>query len=79
MTPYPLHTGERAAVREQIRTKLIERAEREALFNGRTARCSMYDDHARMWTPPKRDAKPERVGCANDGTTCICTCHDGGA
>lgn len=64
----------REAAREQIRAEIRVVADVEAGLAGRSLRCRA-GDHSRMWTGPFQ--REYRVGCANDGTTCLCECHDG--
>ena len=60
------HTAEgREAAREAILESAIEQAQREARFCGLSLNC-VGDTYA--------GAKHHR--CRNDGTTCLCPCHD---
>ena len=56
--------GDRAAARHLIRAHIMAEAERQAAIAGRSMKCEsgMHAD--------------QLYGCANDGTTCICQCHD---
>lgn len=58
--------GDREVARALIRAGIVARAEAEARFAGRSLKCKR-DEHA-----------TDRYGCANDGSTCICACHDAG-
>jgi hypothetical protein len=64
----------RQAARDEMRAAILASAEREAARAGRSMRCEQ-GDHARDWTGP--NGRTHRVGCQNDGATCICECHDG--
>lgn len=56
--------GERPLARDLIRADIITQAERLAKIAGCSLKCQA-DNHA-----------DEPYGCANDGSTCICACHD---
>lgn len=61
---------ERAAERRSIARQEMRRARRQILITGRSGKCSGFGDG--------RDAEHagQVGGCANDGSTCICECHD---
>jgi len=67
---YSLDPVERVAVRKQIRDEQIARAERDAATLGRSMKCRGWDER-----PPRHAGSLD--GCKNDGTGCICECHDG--
>jgi len=70
---YSLNPKERAARRKRIRDDQIARAEKAALVLGRSIKCGGWGgNHA------PRHAGDLSDGCKNDGTGCICECHDGG-
>lgn len=56
--------GDRAAARAVIHDCIIEQAEQEAMLAGLSLKCRV-EMHAIAGN-----------GCANDGSTCICACHD---
>ena len=56
----------RAAARAELRQLIVRRAEQFADFAARSANCQI-----RMHLYG-RDHQP----CGNDGSTCICECHD---
>ncbi len=62
---YPLDTAARVARRREI----LRVAEARARLTARSSRCAAGDC-------ARTDPKYGRVGCANDGTNCICECHD---
>ena len=60
------HTGgDRAAARQLIKAHMLAEAERQAAV----AACSMNCEWGRH--------ADEDYGCANDGSGCLCACHDG--
>jgi hypothetical protein len=62
---WPLTRAERAAERERIREAALAAARRDALRFARSIRCGERGHHADL-----------PGGCANDGTGCLCECHD---
>lgn len=65
---YPRTTGGRQLLRDTYRRRIVERAEREAAMVGLSIKCrgeGMAVQHA---TAPG--------GCANNGSGCLCECHD---
>lgn len=56
--------GERGLARDLIRAGIIAGAEAEARLAGRSLKCKR-EHHA-----------DQSYGCSNDGSTCICACHD---
>lgn len=66
--PYPSAPSERAEARQKIIDRVLDKARQEARELHRSLRCRAGDHH--------RLHDGYRVGCANDGTTCICDCHD---
>jgi hypothetical protein len=69
MSGYPRTAPERRAERARLRETVMNRAEQEADRVWRSFRCG-EGDHARM------DPHRGREGCANNGSSCICECHD---
>jgi hypothetical protein len=59
--------AERTERRTEIRRDVTARAEREIARNGRSIKCGEWGHHAgdKRYDP-----------CGNDGSTCICECHD---
>lgn len=57
--------GDRAAARHLIRAAIMAGAERQVAQAGCSGKCTV-EQHA-----------DEPYGCKNDGSTCICYCHDG--
>lgn len=64
MNDYPAGITARVAQRQEI----LRREVQTALRIGRSLKCSGY--HYRAVHAGMED------GCANDGTTCLCACHD---
>ena len=62
---YPAIARERAAERNKIRAIQREIYEKKARRLGRSIKCGEYGQHA-----------DQDGGCANDGSNCICECHD---
>lgn len=56
--------GDRAAARHLIKAHIMANAERQAELAGRSLKCG-NEDHAN-----------DPNGCKNDGTGCLCYCHD---
>jgi hypothetical protein len=65
MAEYPMDRRARAAKRKEIRDAHLARAERIAAASGRSIKCGHYQQHA-----------DQEGGCANDGSNCLCECHD---
>jgi hypothetical protein len=63
---HPRDRRSRAAARKKIRAVKIARAEADARRLARSIKCGGYGLHA---------GEPD--GCTNDGSTCLCECHDG--
>lgn len=61
---YPLNHLARRYRRDQISAAVMERARIEARQLGRSIKCQA-DRHS-----------DQTEGCANDGTGCLCDCHD---
>jgi hypothetical protein len=59
-----LANGNRQVARGLVRAGIVARAEAEARLAGCSLKCKR-DDHA-----------DGSGGCRNDGSTCICACHD---
>lgn len=68
---YPLDAQDRAVVRREIRERVMAEAHRQAATLGRSMKCGGWGGIA-----PPRHAGAEYDGCANDGTGCVCECHD---
>jgi len=67
------------AERDAIRSNIIARALIKAEDEARRIYCSIKCGNSTWGTEeyhrPKHRTDPD--GCANDGRTCICACHDG--
>jgi hypothetical protein len=70
-TKAPPTTAQRQAQRDQIRQTVLDRAEIQARVVGRSMKCGAGLGMYEGW---KHADEPD--GCANDGSTCICECHD---
>lgn len=78
MIPYPSpelllrefgsHDEGRRKARAEIERAMVERAKAEAERAGRSLNCES-GNHRDVY-------QGVRVGCRNDGSTCICECHD---
>ena len=66
MTTYPLDRAGREAARQQIREDLARDAAARAEEQGRSWKCAEGIRHRGV----------EFDGCRNDGTGCLCWCHD---
>ena len=70
--PYSRDAGERQAERDRIRTYMLAAAELQITDAGRAPNCGEY---SRPWASgPIHSTEPN--GCRNDGSTCLCECHD---
>jgi hypothetical protein len=69
MANYPLDAATRAAMRRIQVEVAIERARADAAKFGLSLNCS--DRLYRYGTHPAGEP-----GCRNDGTGCLCVCHD---
>jgi hypothetical protein len=69
---FPLDAPTRVVRRAQIRGMHIRAAEITSHRYGRSSRC--LDDSP--FDPPRHAGDPD--GCRNDGSGCLCECHDGG-
>lgn len=65
MPDHPLVAADRERRRQQILDEQILAARRIAARVGRSVKCGEYGQHA-----------DQEGGCANDGTGCLCECHD---
>lgn len=63
MTAYPLDAAERHKARANLRPGGNIRERIQAAHDACTAECN-------------RDLDFQRHGCSNDGTGCLCPCHD---
>jgi hypothetical protein len=63
----------RRAARAAITDTVVTYARREAATAGRSINCGM-GNHRRTWR--NHTGKNHAVGCTDDGTSCICECHD---
>lgn len=68
----PLTTPERAARRQMYMDKELARAQADGESRGRSIKCG-GGGGLNDW--PKRHAG-EPDGCTNNGSTCLCACHD---
>lgn len=69
MPEFPRDVAARTVERERIRARVYADAERLAEARGRTLKCSGYGGGLALhaWS---------EGGCGNDGTGCLCECHD---
>lgn len=65
MSGYPAGVKARKAQRAEIDRRVHRQADAEAARLGRSLNCGEYGWHA-----------GQDGGCANDGSTCLCACHD---
>lgn len=72
--PYPLNRSERIVLRADLLRAEMNRAEMRVAHASRSVRCS-----GGQWSeyPPKHAGMDD--GCRDDGTGCLCACHDRGA
>jgi hypothetical protein len=70
MSWFPDDAAARTKRRKELRAAAIAEAERKAREVSRSIRCGRFGDHRKMMNG-------EYYGCANDGSNCICECHDG--
>lgn len=63
MIDYPKGTVARQAIRDRLKRRELAEAERRTLRAGRSIMCGENGNHA-----------PH--GCRNDGSCCLCECHD---
>ena len=68
--PFPLDTDARQTARDEIKADCLRRAEIEAGQTGRSMKCNGYGNQF----PRLHSDHPG--GCANDGSGCVCECHD---
>ncbi len=69
----PRDAASRQAIRDRYVVEATERVRNEALLFGRSIKCQQIRD----LTDPKAGYHAnEPGGCRNDGSTCICECHD---
>jgi hypothetical protein len=71
MTETAMSTADRVAARERILQGCLAEARDLAKRRGRSMKCGGWP--APGWPPRHAD---EPGGCANDGSGCICECHD---
>lgn len=76
MRDFPHYLGERVAIRAQIDERAKLDAMHKANALGRSMKCAGYPEGG--YGPPAVKARHagDEDGCANDGTGCICDCHD---
>lgn len=72
MPTWPLIQAERHQLRVDATARYLSGAEASALRYGRSLKCAPFDDP--QYVQPKHADQPG--GCANDGTGCLCPCHD---
>jgi type IV secretory pathway VirB9-like protein len=58
-----------AATRRELREKHYMRNAKQALHTGQSIRCAAGDHRRRF-------ADGDDTGCRNDGSNCLCWCHD---
>lgn len=71
MSDYPTDRVGRVRRRAEIRVRTLAAAEQSARTMGRSIKCS--GGAFEQW-PKRHEGDPD--GCANDGSNCICECHD---
>jgi len=84
MIPYPTTQtlltkhGNTAAGREKARKEIVAviraGADREATAAGRSMKCAGWANAGIALATPRHRGDPD--GCRNNGSTCICECHD---
>lgn len=68
-------TGDdRVAARELILGELLVEAVKEAAQAARSIKCATGQHHRLIGHGP---GESYYAGCANDGSSCLCECHDG--
>lgn len=60
----------RAQIAENAQRRAASAAKHEAATYGRTSKCHGWN----LTAPPRHAGTPD--GCKNDGSSCICECHD---
>lgn len=70
MSHYPTTREGRVAARQELKDAIMAEARRKELIRGRSMKCGGWDGRF----PPKHAGTDD--GCGNDGTTCVCECHD---
>lgn len=70
-SPFPKTPSDRAVVRRRIRRDVFAEAERRFLQRSRSMKCAGTWSYA-VGARHAGDVE----GCRNDGSTCICECHD---
>jgi hypothetical protein len=73
---HPRDAASRRAIRSRIVADAVERARREALTLGLSMKCSGRCNPDGVLTEPRPWHADEPGGCANDGSNCLCQCHD---
>jgi hypothetical protein len=63
----------RAAGRQEIRVQIFREAERQARIAALSLRCK-YGNHCGVYVDEHGETWPD--GCRDDGSGCICECHD---
>jgi hypothetical protein len=73
MSDYPMTIRERQAERKRLVDYVMDRARRDITIRGRSMKCGGFDGV----TEPRHAGTED--GCKNDGTGCLCECHDPGS
>lgn len=71
MTQYPVSSAERQDYRQAVQDEAIARVMREHVHGYYSMKCKGTHDESGV--PKHRTAD---WGCLNDGSTCLCPCHD---
>lgn len=71
MAEFPKSKAERDKIRDQIWADLLDQTEREFLNKNRSIKCGAPEGMFKGW---RHASDPD--GCKNDGSSCLCTCHD---
>lgn len=73
MSSYPKDASDRQRMRAAARRELLKQAEAMATVYGRSINCGNWP------APVVPHHAGELGGCANDGSGCLCECHDRGS
>jgi len=68
--PYSRNLAERQAERDRIRVYMLAQAELQIAKAARSPRCSGDANWGQT------EHSNDFGGCRNDGSTCLCECHD---
>lgn len=67
--PYSRDKAERDAERQRVAEFMLAEARRQATVAGLSSKCAGY-------LRPRPEHADGFGGCRNDGSTCLCECHD---